>query len=99
MSNTTRAELIEHLASIKERIAAACIRTDRQVSEVTLLAVTKTVAPELIKAAIEAGLRVLGENRVQEAIGKISALKDLTSHYNVEWHLIGHLQSNKARRA
>jgi PLP dependent protein len=99
MSKTTRMELIGRLASIKERIAAACARTGREASEVTLLGVTKTVAPELIKPAIESGLRVVGENRVQEAASKISELKEITSNYNVEWHLIGHLQSNKARRA
>jgi len=99
MSNTTRTELIGRLASIKDRIAAACTRKGRDASEVTFLGVTKTVPPELIKAAIESGLRVVGENRVQEAASKISELKELTSYYNVEWHLIGHLQSNKARRA
>jgi pyridoxal phosphate enzyme (YggS family) len=99
MSKTTRMELIGRLASIKDRIAAACARTGREASEVTLLGVTKTVAPELIKPAIESGLRVVGENRVQEAVSKISELKEITSYYNVEWHLIGHLQSNKARRA
>jgi|SRR5262245_1595037 len=99
MSNTTKTELIGRFASIKDRIAAACARTGRDASEVTFLGVTKTVPPELIKAAIESGLRVVGENRVQEAASKISELKELTSYYNVEWHLIGHLQSNKARRA
>jgi pyridoxal phosphate enzyme (YggS family) len=99
MSNITRTELIEHLASIKRRIALACARTGRDASEVTLMGVTKTVTPELIKYAIEGGLRVIGENRVQEAASKIIELKVSTSYYNVEWHLIGHLQSNKARRA
>jgi len=99
MSKTTRMELIGRLASIKDRIAAACARTGREASAVTLLGVTKTVAPELIKLAIESGLRLVGENRVQEATSKISELKEITSYYNVEWHLIGHLQSNKARRA
>jgi PLP dependent protein len=99
MSNTTRTELIERLASIQDRIAAACARAGRDASEVTLLGVTKTIAPEIIKAAIELGLRAIGENRVQEAASKISQLKEITSYYNVERHLIGHLQSNKARRA
>ena len=99
MSNITRAELIGRLASIKDRIALACARSGREGSEVSLVGVSKTVAPELIKAAIEEGLLLLGENRVQEAAGKISELKEITSYYNVEWHLIGHLQSNKARRA
>ncbi|MCI0665222.1 MAG: YggS family pyridoxal phosphate-dependent enzyme [Acidobacteria bacterium] len=99
MSNIARTELIGRLASIKDRIAAACARSDREASEVALVGVTKTVVPELIRAAIEEGLIMVGENRVQEAAGKISELKEITSDYNVEWHLIGHLQSNKARRA
>jgi pyridoxal phosphate enzyme (YggS family) len=99
MSNITRAELIGRLASINDRIAAACARSGRDASEVSLLGVSKTVAPELIKVAIEEGLLLVGENRVQEAAGKIFELKEITSPYNVEWHLIGHLQSNKARRA
>jgi PLP dependent protein len=85
------------LAHVRQRIAAACARAGRASSEVTLVGVTKTVAPERVRAAIAAGLRVLGENRVQEAEGKVAALADFRS--KVEWHLIGHLQSNKARRA
>ena len=60
------------------------------------MAVTKTVEPERIRQAYEAGLRVFGENRVQEFEGKIEALRDLK---DAEWHLIGHLQSNKAKKA
>lgn len=90
-----QAELKARLESIHERIAAACRRAGRDPAEVTLIAVSKTVAPNLIREAIECGVRVLGENRVQEAAAKIAEL----SEQNVQWHLIGHLQSNKARRA
>jgi len=64
-------------------------------AQVTIIAVTKTQPPELIRQVIDAGLVVLGENRVQEAAGKISALSDLP----IQWHLIGHLQTNKVKQA
>lgn len=89
----------ERLAAIQQRMAAACLRSGRAVSEVTLVGVTKTFPPEAIGRGIEAGLRVLGENRVQEAAEKIPALQEMTALHRVEWHLIGHLQSNKVRRA
>lgn len=63
------------------------------------MAVSKTVEPARIRQAIEAGVRVLGENRVQEAATKIHELENTAAEHKVEWHLIGHLQSNKARRA
>lgn len=63
------------------------------------MAVSKTVEPARIRQAIEAGVRVLGENRVQEAAAKIPVLEDIVVKHNVEWHLIGHLQSNKVRAA
>jgi pyridoxal phosphate enzyme (YggS family) len=91
--------LKERLASINQRIAAACARSGRSPSEITLVGVSKTVAPSVIKTAIEAGLRVLGENRVQEAALKINELNEVTLRHHVQWHLIGHLQSNKAGRA
>lgn len=84
---------------INERIAAACKRAGRDFFDVTLVAVTKTVEPARIRQAIEAGVRVLGENRIQEAAAKIPELAELTAAHQAEWHLIGHLQSNKARRA
>ena len=64
-----------------------------------MVAVSKTVEPKLIRQAIEAGVRVLGENRVQEAAAKMPELAAIVTKHKVEWHLIGHLQSNKARRA
>ncbi|MGE0128586.1 MAG: YggS family pyridoxal phosphate-dependent enzyme [Blastocatellales bacterium] len=87
------------LEEINRRIAAACGRAGRQVSEVTLVAVSKTVPVERIREAIEVGVRTLGENRIQEAAAKIPELSAISADHNVQWHLIGHLQSNKARRA
>jgi PLP dependent protein len=87
------------LEAINRRIAAACERAGRQSSEITLVAVSKTVPAARIREAIEAGVRTLGESRVQEAAIKIPELKPLSAELKVEWHLIGHLQSNKARRA
>jgi PLP dependent protein len=75
------------------RIAAACRRVGREPSGVTLVAVSKTVDAERLRAAVDAGITTLGENRVQEAEGKIGSLPGVT------WHLVGPLQSNKARRA
>ena len=85
------------LTSIRQKMAAACQRVGRNESEVTLMAVSKTVAAARVRAVILAGIKVLGENRVQEAAAKIAALADLRTQ--VEWHLIGHLQANKARKA
>lgn len=84
-----RAALYENLSRVQEAIAAACARAGRREEEVTLLAVTKTVPTERINAAIELGVRCIGENRVQEFLGKREALLP------VEAHLIGHLQTNK----
>jgi PLP dependent protein len=83
------------LASVRGRIAQAAERAGRDPGAVTLVAVSKTFSIERIRAAIAAGVTDLGENRVQEAQGKIPALKAA----GVRWHLIGHLQSNKARSA
>jgi hypothetical protein len=87
------------LAEINQRLAAACVRAGRSPSEITLIVVSKTVASSRIRAAIEAGVRVLGENRVQEAEAKIAELGEEVNRLGIEWHLIGHLQSNKVRRA
>lgn len=87
------------LAGIEERIEAACRRSGRHRSDVTLVAVTKTFPASVVAEGIRAGLQTLGENRVQEAAGKIAELEDLRRRYGVHWHLIGHLQSNKVRRA
>jgi pyridoxal phosphate enzyme (YggS family) len=84
-----------NVASIQERMAAAARRSGRDLSDVGLMAVSKTQSPERIREAYAAGLRLFGENRVQEFSGKIDALRDL---HAAEWHMIGHLQTNKAAK-
>jgi PLP dependent protein len=86
----------ENIARIRERITAAARRAGRDPADITLMAVSKTFPPELIREAYGAGIRVFGENRVQEFAEKADALRDLAE---AEWHLIGHLQSNKAAKA
>jgi pyridoxal phosphate enzyme (YggS family) len=88
--------VLENIAAIHERIAAAARRAGRRPEEIALMAVSKTHAPERIREAYASGLRLFGENRVQEFAGKTAALVDLTG---AEWHMIGHLQSNKAGKA
>ena len=86
----------ENIARIREQMKAAASRAGRNVDDITLMAVSKTVSPDLIRAAHLAGLRVFGENRVQEFAEKAGALRDLS---DAEWHMIGHLQTNKAAKA
>ena len=84
-----------NLERVRERMARAAERAGRRADEITLVAVSKTFPAEAMRAAYEAGLRHFGENRVQEFEAKQPALAGL----DATWHLIGHLQSNKARRA
>jgi PLP dependent protein len=84
-----------NISLIQQRITAAAQRAGRNADEVTLMAVTKTQPPERIREAYEAGLRAFGENRVQEFAGKVETLRDLQA---ANWHMIGHLQSNKAAK-
>jgi PLP dependent protein len=86
----------ENIASIQERIAAAARRAGRRADEIALMAVTKTHPAERIRDAYAAGLRLFGENRVQEFSGKVDSLRDLR---DARWHMIGHLQKNKAIKA
>jgi pyridoxal phosphate enzyme (YggS family) len=88
-------ELSERLAEVRRRIEAATLRSNRAPQEVTLIAVSKTHAPPVVMRAVAAGVRDLGENRVQEADAKIVEVGRAAAR----WHLIGHLQANKARRA
>jgi pyridoxal phosphate enzyme (YggS family) len=88
--------LRDNIARVRDQIAAAASRAGRNPSEITLIGVSKTHPAEMIRAAYDAGLRDFGENRVQEWEGKRQALTDLSE---ARWHLIGHLQSNKATRA
>jgi len=87
------AALRERRARVLGQIAAACRRAGRRPEDVTLVAVTKTVPADRIRAAVAAGLTTIGENRVQEAAAKRPEVDGAT------WHLVGPLQSNKARRA
>jgi len=84
--------LLERLQQVQERIAEAARRAGRDAGVVQLLAVTKTQPRSVVELAVQAGLLVLGENRVQEALSKYDQIVD-----RVELHLIGHLQSNKAK--
>jgi PLP dependent protein len=88
--------IAENLAGVRERIEIAARRAGRRSEDVVLMAVSKTFPVESIREACSAGLRVFGENRVQEFAGKIDPLRDL---HDAEWHLIGHLQTNKAAKA
>jgi pyridoxal phosphate enzyme (YggS family) len=92
---TRIAGIPERLEEVRSRIARAADEAGRDPSEVSIVGVTKTLPTALISAAIEAGLEGIGENRVQEGCAKIEELgRDATT-----WHLIGHLQTNKARHA
>ena len=83
------------LNQVRARVAEAATRAGRAPSDVRLIAVSKTFPIEAVRAAYDAGQRDFGENRVQEALQKMDAGADM----DVRWHLIGHLQSNKARKA
>jgi pyridoxal phosphate enzyme (YggS family) len=87
-------DIATNVQAVRERIARAAERAGRRPEDVLLIGVSKTVEVERIRAGVAAGLRALGENRVQEARGKVEALGR-----PVEWHLIGHLQTNKVRDA
>ena len=89
------ANLQKRLAAIRERIVAGAKRAGRTADEITLIAVSKTHSAAAIRAAFELGVRHFGENRVQEWEGKRTVLADLLA----DWHLVGHLQSNKAAKA
>ena len=88
--------IVENVARVRERITSAAGRAGRDPKEITLMGVSKTFPVERIREAYAAGLRMFGENRVQEFADKAGSLHDLA---DVEWHLIGHLQSNKAAKA
>ena len=91
---TTAAELTANLASIQARIHAACAACGRDPAEVRLLPVSKTVPAERLHFAYDVGIRLLGENKVQEAYDKWQALSALPG---LQWAVIGHLQSNKVK--
>ena len=88
--------IAENIAEVRKRIAGAAQRGGRAPEEIVLMAVSKTFPSQSIREAYTAGLRVFGENRVQEFARKADAMCDLV---DVNWHLIGHLQTNKAAKA
>ncbi|WP_394756103.1 YggS family pyridoxal phosphate-dependent enzyme [Rhodoferax sp.] len=90
---TIPTQLPTQLQSVRARVAAACQSAGRAASEVTLLAVSKTVEPEVVSQAFDAGQTAFGENYIQEAVQKIIELR----HLALEWHCIGPIQSNKTR--
>jgi len=89
------ADIASNLERIRRRVTAAADRAHRDPASITLLAVSKTFGADLVRSAAAAGQRHFGENRVQEGVLKADELR----HLSLEWHLIGHLQSNKARKA
>jgi pyridoxal phosphate enzyme (YggS family) len=91
----TQTSVRENLARIQERIAQAAARAGRETADITLIGVSKTHPASAIREAYEAGVRHFGENRVQEWEGKRAGTEGLGAN----WHLIGHLQSNKTARA
>ncbi|MCA1559882.1 MAG: YggS family pyridoxal phosphate-dependent enzyme [Acidobacteria bacterium] len=93
---TLHASIAANLADIRGRIAAAARRAERDAAGVTLVAVSKTYGAEHVRAAYATGQRDFGENKVQEALQKVG---DTTDMADIRWHLIGHLQSNKAKKA
>lgn len=84
----------ENLGKVRQCISAACERVGRDPMEVKIVAVTKTHPPEVVREAIAAGINIIGENRVQEAEVKYKEIEA-----EIEWHLVGHLQRNKVRKA
>jgi pyridoxal phosphate enzyme (YggS family) len=90
--------IAQSVGAVRERIARAATRAGRHPEEITLVAVSKTHPPDKVREAFVAGVRDFGENRVQEAEPKMAAVADLRAS-GLRWHLVGHLQANKARKA
>lgn len=88
--------IADNLKQVQDNIAAACARANRDVSCVTLVAVSKTHPPEIVLQAVAAGLQHFGENRVEESESKIPAVSARTSR-PLMWHMVGHVQSRKAK--
>lgn len=86
--------IVDNLNRVRDRVARAAERSGRSANDVMLIAVSKTWSPDVVQQAVDAGARVLGENRVQEAEAKAGAIAG-----SVSWHLIGHLQRNKVKAA
>lgn len=95
MRTMSEGQLGARIAQIRAEIEAAALKSGRSPQEVTLIAISKTHPASLVRTAIELGLTDIGENRVQEAEQKINEV----GRHAARWHLVGHLQANKARRA
>jgi len=93
----TATDIETNIEVVRERIASACQRVGRSPDEITIVAVTKKVEPPAIATAFKLGIRHFGENRVQEAVTKIGQLSWLEPRPT--WHMVGHLQTNKAKVA
>ena len=89
--------IADNIKRVEESIAAACAKTGRDPAEITLVAVSKQKTVEDIVAAAAAGIKHFGENRVEEGIEKIEAVNNMVEA-PVTWHMVGHVQSRKARR-
>jgi len=87
-------DLSENIKAVLERIENACARAGRSAGEISLVAVSKTMGAERVQEAVDAGLKLFGENRVQDAAPKIRALTG-----DITWHMVGHLQRNKVKKA
>src|SRR6185369_17589657 len=88
--------IAENIARVRERMDVSARRAGRDLNEISLMAVSKTYPADLIREAYDAGVRLFGENRVQEFAGKVAGLGSLS---DALFHLIGHLQANKAAKA
>jgi pyridoxal phosphate enzyme (YggS family) len=102
VAQTTVQDLRVNLSRVRERLAAAAQRVGRNPAEVTLVAATKTYPAEVVVDAVREGVLYFGENRVQEALAKIPRVAELIEGEAVpspQWHMIGHLQTNKAKQA
>jgi hypothetical protein len=88
--------VVENVVEVQERIAKAARRAGRDPVDISLMGVSKTVPPDAIREVYAAGVRLFGESKVQEFAGKVGALSDLR---DAQWHMIGHLQTNKAAKA
>jgi pyridoxal phosphate enzyme (YggS family) len=95
----TDTQIIENISRIRRRISHAAIRAGRRPEDIKLIAVTKTVGIQQIKKAVDSGLKILGESKVQETQKKVTSDELRVMNNGIEWHLIGHLQKNKAKTA
>jgi pyridoxal phosphate enzyme (YggS family) len=91
--------IAEAFKAVQERINSSALKAGRSPDSIKLVAVSKTIALQKIIEAVNAGVSIVGENKVQEARDKITELRKRNTHLNIEWHLIGNLQKNKAKTA